>query len=653
MAVHPVNPPPMDLHAFQLTQLEAATMLRPPPLFLDSPMPTMQRGRSMHCAAPTVSIRCNIHGPTASTPQNGTSCNGQTSSRTAHAPERPHVGAIPANMSNSPAWTHTELSSPPLSGPSLAQAYPHQGTVHQSMPSHPHTHSSAPPSRVAQAPSQVAQSQGFVGQAALPPSDVVHGLDTPNVTQTSGNYSLISSDTHSNLLHTPGYPVLGLYSAAPPQSEGPAYRPPLTQDESSGLSRQFSPEVPVIMPAWQPPRGRSRLFQPSEAPYAVGPNISPFSGTTSSVVSEAVVSARQPSQHIQERFIDPLADLGPSSSGQVRRVFLSSDGMISSPPSSLIPPLTESSASTFTTFPSSTSSSSNSSSTAQAPSPEPSNWLLPRPPDITTELAELSHESSLLSASPPLRTAQQHATRIPVVGFGIGRNRISRSADAETPGAEPLEPASQPGADVAHSNLSLETPRTHCERSNRSLTPPQPLLSLAVLQDALSEHTDTLSHLCQRHQIFCKPQSCSPYHIGAIPVNPRAFSSGRRCSTGGSDGHGADGVTGAIRHALAGAELEEHLAVHCYLQDCTSAAKELLEAVSAARQQGCVRLEEAVSAPDCAICLCAMTSGLVALSCGHVFHHACIKSAAVRTTRCPVCRMTIGSEPMVLPLFFG
>lgn len=236
------------------------------------------------------------------------------------------------------------------------------------------------------------------------------------------------------------------------------------------------------------------------------------------------------------------------------------------------------------------------------------------------------------------------------MGFAIGRNRLQRSQTRSelTSFAETLEFASIVSDEVIRSDISDEAA---CEEStvmleDGRLPATKQTLSLAALEDALAEHADTLVRLCQRHRIFCQPQNSSPYQIGSVPACTGSHSYSCSGARGGCAMH--------VRHALAGAEHEEHLAVHCYLQDCAAAAQKLLGAVAAARQESCCASEGAPpAAPDCAVCLCPMTNDLVALPCGHVFHSACISSAAVATVRCPLCRMLIGSNPIVLPLFFG
>jgi hypothetical protein len=60
---------------------------------------------------------------------------------------------------------------------------------------------------------------------------------------------------------------------------------------------------------------------------------------------------------------------------------------------------------------------------------------------------------------------------------------------------------------------------------------------------------------------------------------------------------------------------------------------------------------DAYDIPKCTICLEEMRSNLVALSCGHCFHHCCVRQHLERKSFCPNCRK-ISDRSDMRSLFF-
>ena len=55
----------------------------------------------------------------------------------------------------------------------------------------------------------------------------------------------------------------------------------------------------------------------------------------------------------------------------------------------------------------------------------------------------------------------------------------------------------------------------------------------------------------------------------------------------------------------------------------------------------CDTKRDELVAPSCAICLSQSTNNLCALSCGHVFHHACVLAwfrSSKQSPKCPSCK---------------
>ena len=61
-------------------------------------------------------------------------------------------------------------------------------------------------------------------------------------------------------------------------------------------------------------------------------------------------------------------------------------------------------------------------------------------------------------------------------------------------------------------------------------------------------------------------------------------------------------------------------------------------------------------APACAICLSQNTSNLCAISCGHVFHHACVLAwfrSSKQTPKCPTCKKLVTSNNDIIKLYYA
>jgi hypothetical protein len=61
-------------------------------------------------------------------------------------------------------------------------------------------------------------------------------------------------------------------------------------------------------------------------------------------------------------------------------------------------------------------------------------------------------------------------------------------------------------------------------------------------------------------------------------------------------------------------------------------------------------------APACAICLSQNTSNLCAISCGHVFHHACVLAwfrSSKQTPKCPTCKKLVTSNSDIIKLYYS
>ena len=70
----------------------------------------------------------------------------------------------------------------------------------------------------------------------------------------------------------------------------------------------------------------------------------------------------------------------------------------------------------------------------------------------------------------------------------------------------------------------------------------------------------------------------------------------------------------------------------------------------------CDTKRDELVAPSCAICLSQSTNNLCALSCGHVFHHACVLAwfrSSKQSPKCPSCKKSVTSDKDIIKLYYS